>query len=49
MLGRSGKVLVGGGTDGASVNIGIHNGMKGSYSWPFPCSTGPGVTSTVLG
>ena len=48
VVGRSGSVLVGGGTDGASVNIGIHNGMKArSCSQPFPGSTGPGITPTV--
>ena len=42
VLGRSGPVLVGGGTDGASVNIGVHNGMKGQLQSALP--TGPGVT-----
>ena len=36
MLGRSGPVLVGGGTDGASVNIGIHNGMKAQLQSALP-------------
>lgn len=36
MLGAGGPVLVGGGTDGASVNIGIHNGMKGQVQSTLP-------------
>ena len=44
LLGRSGPVLVGGSTDGASVNIGVH---KGSCSQHFPGSTVPGVTPAI--
>ena len=36
VLGRSGPVLVGGGTDGASVNIGIHNGVKAQLQSALP-------------
>ena len=36
VLGRTGPVLVGGGTDGASVNIGVHNGMKGQLQSALP-------------
>ena len=36
VLGRTGPVLVGGGTDGASVNIGVHNGMKGQLQSAQP-------------
>ena len=36
LLGRSGPVLVGGGTDGASVNVGVHNGMKGQLQSALP-------------
>ena len=36
LLGRSGPVLVGGGTDGASVNIDVHNGMKGQLQSALP-------------
>ena len=45
LLGRSGSVLVGGGTDGASVNIGVH---KGSCSQHFPGSTGPTIWTYTL-
>ena len=37
-------VLVGGGTDGASVNVGIHSGMKSRRS--LLGSSGPGVAPT---
>ena len=36
VLGASGPVLVGGGTDRASVNVGIHNGMKGQMQSTLP-------------
>ncbi len=36
VLGVGGPVLVGGGTDGASVNVSIHNGMKGQMQSPVP-------------
>ena len=36
VLGATGPVLVGGGTDGASVNIGSHNGMNGQMQSTRP-------------
>ena len=35
-MGRNGPVLVGGSTDGTSVNIGVHNGMKGQMQSALP-------------
>lgn len=47
VLGGSGPVLLGGGTDGASVNIGIHSGMKGQLQFVLPWLHWAGVTPTV--
>ena len=37
VLNTEGKpVLIGGGTDGASVNVGVHNGMKAQMQETLP-------------